>query len=133
MKRHHTVAMFSFISGGLFAYLQFHHGDTGRAIRTGIICALLGVVVLFYEKLRTWLRPVAVAVPLIIIGLMAAHAAFTGGIGEATFLCIGVIGVGVLHFFEETPFVKEKIQPYIGIIFLLIMTLFLLFDAFSSL
>ena len=133
MKRHHIVAVLLLISGGLFAYIQFHHGDTGRAIRTGIICTLLGVVVLFYEKLRSWLRPVGVAVPLIFIGLMAAHAVFTGDIGAAIFLCIGVIGVGVLHFFEETPFVKEKIEPYIGIIILLIMTLFLLFDTFFSL
>ena len=133
MKRHHIVAMFSFISGGLFAYIQFHHGDTGRAIRTGIICILLGVAALSYEKLRSWLRPVGVAVPLIFLGLMAAYAAFTGDITAAIFLCIGVIGVGVFHFFEETPFVKEKIEPYIGIIILLMITLFLLFDTFFSL
>ena len=132
MKRHHIIAMFSFISGGLFAYIQFHHGDIDRTIRTGIICTLLGVVVLFYEKLRSWLRPVGVAVPLIFLGLMAAHAAFTGDVAAAIFLCIMVIGGGVCHFFQDTPFVK-KIEPYIGIIALLIMTLFLLFDAFSSL
>ena len=133
MKRHHIVAIFSFIFGGLFAYVQFHHGDTDRAIWPSIICIIVGIVALFYEKLRTWLRPVGVAVPLIIIGLMAAHAAFTGDIAEAIFLCIGVIGVGVLHFFEETPFVKEKIEPYLGTIILLIITLFLLFDTFFSL
>lgn len=133
MKRHHIVAVFLFIFGGLFAYIQFQHGDTDRAIRMGIICTLLGVVALLYEKLRSWLRPVGVAVPLVIIGLMAAHAAFTGNITEAIFLCIGVIGGGVFHFFEETPFVKEKIEPYIGIIILLIMTLFLFFDTFFSL
>ena len=133
MKRHHIVAVLLLISGGLFAYIQFHHGDTGRAIRTGIICTLLGVVILFYEKLRSWLRPVAIAYNVIFLGLMAAYAASRGDIAWAIFLCIGVIGGGVLHFFEETPFVKEKIEPYIGIIILLIMTLFLLFDAFSSL
>ncbi len=114
MKHYHIVAMFSFISGGLFAYLQFHHGDTGRAIRTGIICIIVGIVVLFYEKLRSWLRPVGVAVPLIIIGLMAAHAAFTGDIAAAIFLCVMVIGGGVCHFFQDTPFVKEKIRPWLG-------------------
>ena len=133
MKRHHIIAMFPFISGGLFAYLQFHHGDTGRAIRTGIICTLLGVVILFYEKLRSWLRPVGVAVPLIVLGLMAAHAAFTGDIAAAIFLCLMVSGGGICHFFQNTLFFKEKIEPYIGIIFLLIMTLFLLFDTFFSL
>ena len=133
MKRHHIIAMLSFISGGLFAYIQFHHGHIGRAIRTGIICTLLGVVILFYEKLRSWLRPVGVVLPLIFLGLMAAHAAFTGDIAAAIFLCIMVTGGGVCRFFQDTPFFKEKIEPYIGIIALLIMTFFLLFDAFSSL
>ena len=128
MKRHHVVALFLLAFGGLFAYIQFHHGDTDRAIRTGIICTLLGIVAFFYEKLRSWLRPVGVTVPLIFLGLMAAHAAFTGDIAAAIFLCIMVIGGGVCHFFQETPFVKEKIEPYIGIIVLLIITLFLLFS-----
>ena len=133
MKRHHIVAVFVLIFGGLFAYIQFHHGDTDRAIRTGIICTLLGVAAFFYEKLRTWLRPLGATVPLIFLGLVAAHAAFTRDIAAAIFLCIMVIGGGVCHFFQDTLFFKEKIQPYIGIIALLIMTLFLLFDAFSSL
>ena len=128
MKRHHVVALFVLIFGGLFAYIQFHHGDTDDAIQTGIICTLLGVVVFFYEKLKSWLRPVGTTVPLVFLGLMAAHAAFTGDIAAAIFLSIGVIGVGVLHFFQDTPFFKEKIEPYIGIIVLLIITLFLLFS-----
>ena len=114
MKRHYVVGVFAFIFGGSFAYMQFRHGDTDRAIRTGIICILLGVVAFFYEKLRTWLRPVGATVPLIIIGLMAAHAAFTGDIGAAIFLCIGSIGGCVLYFFQDTPFVKEKIRPWLG-------------------
>ena len=52
MKRHHIVAVFVLIFGGLFAYIQFHHGDTDDAIQKGIICTLLGVVVFFYEKLK---------------------------------------------------------------------------------
>ena len=128
MKRHHVVALFLLAFGGLFAYIQFHHGDTDDAIQTGIICTLLGVVAFFYEKLKSWLRPMGTTVPLVFLGLMAAHAAFTGDIAAAIFLCIMVIGGGILHFFEETPFVKEKIEPYIGIIILLIITLFLLFS-----
>ena len=113
MKHHHIIAMFSFISGGLFAYIQFHHGDIGRAIRTGIICTLLGVVVLFYEKLRSWLRPVAIAFNFILFGAMAAYAVSTGDIVWAIFLCIGSILMVVLHFFQDTPFVKEKMQPWL--------------------
>ena len=133
MKRHHIAAMILLIYGGLSAYQRLGNGDTNGAIWTGIICIIVGIVALFYENLRSWLRPVGVAVPLIIIGLMAAHAAFTGDIAWAIFLCIGVIGGGVFHFFQNTPFVKQKIEPYIGIIILFITTLFLLFDTFSSL
>ena len=114
MKRHHIIAMFSFISGGSFVYMQFHHGDIDRAIRTSIICTLLGVVVLLFEKLRSWLRPTGIAVPLVLIGVMAAHAASTGDIREAIFLFIGIILMAVLHFLQDTPFVKEKIQPWLG-------------------
>ena len=108
MKRHHVVALFLLAFGGLFAYIQFHHGDTDDAIQTGIICTLLGVVAFFYEKLKSWLRPMGTTVPLVFLGLMAAHAAFTGDIAAAIFLCIMVIGGGVCHFFQDTLFFKEK-------------------------
>ena len=126
MKRYYVAAVFFIIMGGLLAYIRFHQENTEGAIWIGIIFTLLGVVTFFYEKLRSWLRPVGVAVPLIFIGLMAAHAASTGDIASAIFLSIGVIGAGVLHFFQDTPFFKEKIEPYIGIIVLLIMAFFLL-------
>lgn len=124
MKRHHFVAAFAFIFGGLFAYIQFRHGDTDGSIETGIICTLVGVAALFFQKLRSWLSPVGIAVPLVIIGVMAAHAAFTGDIASAIFLCIGLIGIGILHFFQDTSFVKEKIQPHIGLIVLLTIAFF---------
>lgn len=127
MKRHHIAALFLLIFGGLFAYIRFDDGDTAKAIRTGIICIVLGVVVFFFEKLKSWLRPVGATVPLIFLGLMAAQAVSTGDVAWAIFLCIGVIGGGVHHFFQDTPFVKEKIEPHIGLIVLLITTLFLLF------
>ena len=45
-----------------------------------------------------------------------------------SFYSIGVIGIAILHFFEDTSFVKEKIEPHIGLIVLLVVTLFLLFS-----
>ena len=127
MKRPHIVGVFVFIFGGVFVYLQLHHGDTDGAIETGVICILVGVAAFFYEKLRSWLNPVGIAVPLVIMGLLAADAAFRQDIRLAIFLSIGVIGVGILHFFQDTPFVKKKIEPHIGLIVLLIVTLFALF------
>ena len=86
MKRHHIVSMFSFISGGLFAYIQFRHGDTEDAIQTGIICTLVAVAALLYQKLRSWLRPVGITVPLIILGFWTVDAAFRGDMALAIFL-----------------------------------------------
>lgn len=128
MKRHHIVSMFSFISGGLFAYIQFRHGDTEDAIQTGIICTLVAVAALLYQKLRSWLRPVGITVPLIILGFWTADAAFRGDMTLAILLCIGVIGIAILHFFEDTSFVKEKMEPHIGLIALLLVTRFILFS-----
>lgn len=108
MKRHHVVMVCVFVFGGLFAYIQLHHGDTDRAIRTSIISILIAGVVLLYKKLRTWLEPVGVTVPLIIIGLMAAHAVFTGDFAAAIFLSIGLIGISVGHFLQDTPFFKKN-------------------------
>ncbi len=137
MKRHHIAAVFCLIFGGLLAYTRFHHGDTGGAIRTGILFALLGIVGFFYEKLRARspvVRPVmGVVLPIILVGLMAAQAAFTGDITWAVILGIGLIIGIILQLFENTPFVKEKIRPwlrpipYIGLAVMFIITLLLLF------
>ena len=133
MKRYYVAAAFLIIMGGLFAYIRFHQGSTEGAIWIGVIYPLLGVLVFCYGKFRPRLGLVAIAFNLIIFGAMAAYAVSTGDIAWAIFLCTGSILIAVLHFFEDTPFVKEKIEPYIGIIILLIITLFLLFDTFFSL
>ena len=59
MKRHHIVAVFCLIFGGLLAYTRFGDGNIGGAIRTAIIFALLGVFAFFYEgkvraRFRSW-------------------------------------------------------------------------------
>ena len=133
MKRYYVAAVFLIIMGGLFAYIRFHQGSIEGTIWIGSIYPLLGVLVFCYGKFRPRLSLVAIAFNLILFGAMAAYAVATGDITEAIFLCIGSILIAVLHFFEGTPLVKEKIEPYIGIIILLIMTPFLLFDTFFSL
>ena len=134
MKHHHIAALFLLICGGLLAYLRLDHGDTNGAIRTGIMFALLGIFAFFYTgKVRARFRPAVVALPAILMVGMTVYAAFTGNIVSAIILGIGLIGAGVLHFFQDTPFVKEKIRPwlkpvpYVALVFVLIMLLLLLF------
>ena len=134
MKRHHIAALFLLIFGGSFAYLRFQDGDTNGAIRTAIIFALLGIFAFFYHgKFRARFRPVVIALPVILIGGMAVHAAFIGNTVSLIILGIGLIIAIPLQLFQDTPFVKEKIQPrlrpipYIAIGVLLIMTLLRLF------
>ncbi len=140
MKRHHIAALFLLIFGGLLAYTRFHGGDTAGAIRTGIIFALLGIFAFFYHgKFRDRFRPVVISLPVILIGGMAVYAAFMGNIVYVIILGIGLIFAGVLHLFQDTPFVKEKIRPwlrpipYIALVILFIMMFLFFFNAFSSL
>ena len=114
MKRYYVAAVFLIIMGGLFAYIRYHQGRTDGAIWIGIIYLLLGVLAFCYGKFRPRFSLVVIAFNLILLGAMAAYAFSTGDIAWAIFLCIGSILIPVLHFFEDTPFVKEKIRPWLG-------------------
>lgn len=114
MKRYYVAAAFLIIMGGLFAYIRFHQGSTEGAIWIGVIYPLLGVLVFCYGKFRPRSSLVAIAFNLILLGATAAYAVSTGDIAWAIFLCIGSILIPVLHFFGDTPFVKEKIRPWLG-------------------
>ena len=93
--------------GGLFAYIRFQQGNIDGAIWIGITYPLLGVLAFCYGKFRLRLSLVIIASNLILFGAMAAYAVATGDIAWAVFLCIGSILIAVLHFFEDTPFVKK--------------------------
>ncbi|MCE2396254.1 hypothetical protein J4G02_17025 [Candidatus Poribacteria bacterium] len=134
MKRHHIAAVFCLIFGGLLAYTRFHHGDMGGAIRTGILFALLGVFVFFYAgKVRDRLRPVVIALPVILVGLMAYRDFIDGNMMSVITASIVLILGGILTLFQDTSFIKEKIRPwlrpipYIGLAVMFIITLLLLF------
>ena len=134
MKRHHIAALFLLICGGLLAYLRFDHGDTNGAIRTGIMFALLGIFAFFYTgKVRARFRPVVIALPVILLALMAYRDFMDGNIVSTVIAGTVLILGGILTFFQDTPFVKEKIRPwlrpipYIGLVVVLIIMLFLLF------
>ena len=114
MKRYYVAAVFFIIMGGLLAYIRFHQGNTESAIWIGIIYPLLGVFAFCYGKFRPQLSLIAIAFNLVLLGLMAAGAVSRGDIAWAIFLCIGSILIAVLHFFEDTPFVKKKRQPWLG-------------------
>ena len=107
MKRYYVAAAFLIIIGGLFAYIRFHQGHTDSAIWIGITYPLLGVLAFCYGKFRPRLSLVIIASNLILFGAMAAYAVSTGDIAGAIFLCIGSILITVLHFLEDTPFVKK--------------------------
>ena len=134
MKRHHIAAMILLIFGGLSAYIRFNDGDIGGAIRTGIIFVILGILAFFYTgKVRARFRPVVIALPVILLALMAYRDFMDGNIVSTVIAGTVLILGGILTFFQDTPFVKEKIRPwlrpvpYIGLVVVLIIMLFLLF------
>lgn len=134
MKRHQIAAAFCLICGGLLAYTRFDDGNISGAIRTGIIFALLGIFAFFYDgKVRARLRPIVVVLPVILIGFVAYQDFMRGDTVWVITLVIGLITAIVLQLFQDTPFVREKIRPwlspipYIAMVVLFLMTLLLLF------
>ena len=114
MKRHHIVAVFCLILGGLFAYIKFNDGDTNGAIRSGIIFALLGVIMFFLGRLRLRLRTLGVTVILLIVlGVSAYRDFMAGDIGGVIILGVLMILAVVMVSIENTPFYKEKIGPWL--------------------
>ena len=114
MKRHHIVAAFLLICGGLFAYIRFENGDTNGAIRTGIIFTLLAIIMFFLGRLQPRLRSLGVnLVVLIFLGISAYRDFMAGDIGSVIILGILMILGIVLTLFQDTPFVKKKIGPWL--------------------
>ena len=114
MKRHHIAAAFLLIFGGLFAYLRFDTGDTDGAIRTGAIFILASAAMFVLVRLQPRVRSLIVnAVVLIIMGRFIYQDFM---VGNTTWVVVGgvvlIIAV-VLTPFENTPFVKEKIRPWL--------------------
>ena len=114
MKRHHVVSVFALICGGLFAYIRFEDGDTTGAIRTGIIFALLAIIMFFLGRLQPRLRSLGVnLIVLIVLGVSAYRDFMAGDIASVIILGILMVLGIVLTLFQDTPFVKEKIQPWL--------------------
>ena len=113
MKRHHIVAVFLLIYGGLFVYLTLDDGETERAIRMGIFFTLLGVFSFFSGRLQPRLRTLGVTlIILIILGVSAYQDFMAGDIASVIVLGILMILAVVPTLFQDTPFVKEKIGPW---------------------
>lgn len=113
MKRHHTAAVFLLILGGLFAYIRFNDGDTEGAIRTGIFFTIFGVFSFFSGRLQPRLRSLGVTVILLIVlGISAYRDFIAGDIWSVSILSFLMISVVVPTLFQDTPFVKEKIEPW---------------------
>ena len=135
MKRHHVVALFLFICGGLLVY-TIHQEDPDEAIRWAISLFLFGAIIFFYEKLPTWFRPIVIVLPVIGAGYITYVHFVSGNIVLTFVTCIGSILVGHVMLYQGKPFVPETLQPwlkpapYVGIVVSLVslvVWLFLLF------
>ena len=108
MKRHHIVALFLLIFGGLFAYLRFNHGDTEAAIRTGILFGLVAVIMFFLGRLKPQARSLGVNLTVVVVlGIFAYRDFMAGDIVSVIILGILILGIG-LTLFQNLPFIKEK-------------------------
>ena len=114
MKRHHILALFLLIFGGISAYLRYDDGDINGAIRTGAIFCLASAAMFVLARLQPRVRSLIVnAVVLIIMGRFLYQDFMDG---NTTWVIVGgvvVIIAVVLTLFENTPLVKEKIRPWL--------------------
>ncbi len=123
MKRHHILALFLLIFGGISAYLRYDDEDINGAIRTGAIFILASAAMFVLARLQPRVRSLIVnAVVLIIMGRFLYQDFMDG---NTTWVIVGgvilIIAV-VLTLFENTPLAKDKIRPwlkpvpYIGVV-----------------
>ncbi len=114
MKRHHLAALFLLIFGGVSAYLRYDDGDINGAIRTGTIFILAGATMFLIARLQPRLRSLIVNAVVLIIMARFIYQDFMAG--NTAWVIVGgvvlIIAV-VLTLFENTPFVKEKIRPWL--------------------
>ena len=139
MKRHHIVALFLLIFGGISAYLRYDDGDINGAIRTGAIFVLASVTMFLLARFQPRLRRLIVnVIAFILLGLFAYRDFMAGDTVWAIIAVIVLIVAVILTVFENTPFVKEKIRPwlkpvpYIGVTIALIALIVLLILRFLA-
>ena len=113
MKRHHLAAGFCVIFGGITAYEQFLNGDINSAIRIGAMSAVLGVILFFYEALRRWVKPFVITVPVILMGIVVYKSLQDGDLTWGVLGIIVLVLGGILTVFQDRPFVKERIRPWL--------------------
>ena len=112
MRRHYIVAPFLLIFAGLSLYQGFHGGEMGYLIWTGIVLAVLGVLVFFYHNLSPWLKRACVVLPLIFIGVMVIKDLISGLSVGSIVGGVALIYVVAVAFFHDKPFAKEKVRPW---------------------
>ena len=139
MKRHHVAALLLLIFGGAFAYLRYDDGDINGAIRTGVIFVLASVTMLLLARFQPRLRRLIVnVIAFILLGLFAYRDFMAGDTVWAIIAVIVLIVAVILTVFENTPFVNEKIRPwlkpvpYIGVTIALIALIVLLILRFLA-
>ena len=118
MKRHHLAALFLLIFGGLFVYLRLEDGEIERAIRMGIFFTLLGIFAFFSGRLQPRLRFLGVNLLLLIVLGVATYQDFIAGdiisvIIQGVLMSILIISAVALTLFQDKPFYKEKIAPWL--------------------
>lgn len=113
MKRHHLAAGFCVIIGGILAYEKFLNGDLDSAIRTGTLFAVLGVILFFYQALRRWISPFVIAAPVVIMGVVVYKSFRDGDLAWGILGIMALILGGVLTVYQDRPFVKTRIRPWL--------------------
>ena len=131
MKRYQLATVFCVIFAALSLYKGFHTGEMERAIFISIGMVVLGTISWFYDRLRKWLRPVMLAIPVILLIFFAYQHLRDGEILQFS-VALGVLIVGGgLTLLQDRGFIQEQVGRYTSFVPVIVLALLLGWEIYS--
>lgn len=131
MKRHQLATVFCVIFAALSLHKGFYTGEMERAIFIFIGMVTLGTIGWFYDRLRKWLRPIMLAIPVILLLFFAYQHLRDGEILQFSAVLGVLIVGGGLTLLQERGIIQEQVGRYTSFVPVIILALLLGWEIYS--
>ena len=131
MKRHHLATVFCLTFAALSLYKAFQTGEMGRAIWIFIGFLVLGGIGFFYDRFRRWLRPVMLAIPVILLLFFGYQHLRDGEILQFSIVFGVLIVGGGLTLLQDRRVIQERVSRYTSLVPVIVLTLLLVWEMYS--